>query len=153
MDWEGLVRGAAEACCRVGLPDVREEVKKAAMYFSLAQVKKEMNSDKYKKLDKIKNINCRYMQSYMDKSLEDSRLEFRWLTIMLDDHAGPVSRHEDLSSVPRGSGGGQEKSPSLLLSCQAYIVLRAGKDPELSQKDRSVYLRAVTKLRSDLESK
>ena len=25
MDWEGLVRGTAEACSRVGLPDVREE--------------------------------------------------------------------------------------------------------------------------------
>ena len=63
MDWEGLARGAEEACSRVGLPNVseedilREEVKKAAMYFSLAQVKKEMNIDKYRKLDKIKNIN------------------------------------------------------------------------------------------------
>ena len=44
-----------------------------------------MNSDKYKKLDKIKNLDCRYMQEYRkDKSLEDSRLEFRWLTNMLD---------------------------------------------------------------------
>ena len=33
--------------------------REATMYFSLAQVKKEMNSDKYKKLDKIKNINRR----------------------------------------------------------------------------------------------
>ena len=55
------------------------------MYFSLAEVKKEMNSDKYKKLDQIRHLDCRSMQSYMkDKSLEDNRLQFWWLTNILD---------------------------------------------------------------------
>ena len=38
------------------------------------------------KLDKIKNEDLRKPQKYMEKiSLEDSRLEFRWRTGMLDN--------------------------------------------------------------------
>jgi hypothetical protein len=91
MDWEGITREAREACSRIGLPDVtkkyipREDIKEAIMYNNMSVVKGEMQSDKYKKLDKIKYADCRYMQPYMrEKSLEDSRLEFRWMTDMLD---------------------------------------------------------------------
>ena len=147
----------------MGLPDVREEdiprekVKEAVLYFNLAEVKKEMNSPNYKKLDKIKHLDCRYMQEYMkNKSLEDSRLEFKWLTDMLDTRTTMPGRYGGVRTCPHcleGREGGQEESPSHMLICQAYSSLRVGKDPELSQKDRSSYLRAVIKLRSDLESK
>ena len=90
------------------------------MYFSLAEVKKEMNSDKYKKLDHIKHLDCRYMQPYMkNKSLEDSRLEFRWLTDMLDTKTTMPGRYgggRTCPDCPEGREGGQEESPSHMLS-------------------------------------
>ena len=116
-----------------------------------------MNSDNYKKLDKIKNLDCRYMQEYRkDKSLEDSRLEFRWLTDMLDTRTTMPGRYggrRTCPHCPEGRERGQEESPSHLLVCEAYSGLRAGKDPELVRKDRVCYLREVIKVRSDLESR
>ena len=67
MGWEGLAKEAGETCLKVGLPDVRvkdiprEKVKEAVMFYSVAEVKKEMNNDKYKKLEKIKYLDCRQM--------------------------------------------------------------------------------------------
>ena len=73
----------------VGLPDVakkdihREDIKKAMKFHHLAKLKREM--DPYKKLNKIKLKDCTKMAEYMkEKSLEDSRLKFKWLTGMLD---------------------------------------------------------------------
>lgn len=163
MGWEGLAREAAEACFKVGLPDVREKdiprekVVEAVMYHEVAEVKKEMGSARYKKLDKIKNLDCRAMQQYMkDKSLEDSRLEFRWLTDMIDTRTTMPGRYggrRTCPHCPEGREGGQEESPSHLLSCLAYSGLRVGKDPELVRQDRCIYLREVIKVRSELESK
>ena len=82
--WEGLTREVKETCSKIGLPDVtkkylsREKIKEAIMYQNMAEVKSEMQSKNNKKLDKIKYADCRSMQPYMkEKSLEDSRLEFR----------------------------------------------------------------------------
>ena len=125
------------------------------MFYSLAEVKKEMSSNRYKKLDQIRHLDCRSMQSYMkDKSLEDSRLQFRWLTNMLDTRTLMPGRYGRRRTCPHchdGREGGQEESPSHLLSCQAYIGLRAGKDPELVRKDRVMYLRKVIQVRNELE--
>ena len=97
------------------------------------------------------------MQQYMkDKSLEDSRLEFRWLTDMLDTRttmAGRYGGRRTCPHCPEGREGGQEESPSHLLSCLAYSGLRVGKDPELVRQDRCSYLREVIKVRSELELK
>ena len=135
----------------------REKVKEAVMFYSVAEVKKEMNSDKYKKLEKIKYLDCRQMQLYMkDKSLEDSRLKFRWLTDMLDTRTTMPGRYggrRTCPHCPEGREGGQEESPSHLLSYLAYSGLREGKDPKLVRKDRICYLREVIKVRKDLESK
>ena len=93
----------APSCKGEGHPQLaREKVVEAVMYYEVAEVKKEMGSAGYKKLDKIKNQDCRAMQQYKkDKSLEDSRLEFRWLTDMIDTrNTMPVRREEDLSSLP-----------------------------------------------------
>ena len=163
MGWDGLAKEADEACRKVGLPDVRRveiprgQVKEAVLYFSVAEVKQEMNSTKYKKLEKIKYLDGRQMQQYMkDKSLEDSRLEFRWLTEMLDTRTTMPGRYggrRTCPHCPEGREGGQEESPSHLLSCLAYRGLRVGKDPELVRKDRCRYLREVIKVRSELEAK
>ena len=91
-----------------------------------------------------------------DKSLEDSRLEFRWLTNMLDTRTTMPGRYggrRTCPHCPEGREGGQEESPSHLLWCQAYSSLRGGMDPELVRQDRVRYLRKVIKVRSELESK
>ena len=89
MNWEGLAKEARELCGSLGLPDVakqdihREDIKSAVMYHNLKTVKAEMAP--LKKLSLIKNSVCREMAAYMtEKSLEDSRLEFLWLTNVLD---------------------------------------------------------------------
>ena len=163
MNWEGITREAREACSRIGLPDVtkkyisREDIKEAIMYDNMSVVKGEMQSEKYKKLDKIKYTDCRYMQPYMrEKSLEDSRLEFLWQTNMLDTRTtmpGRYGRKKTCPHCPAGQEEGQEESPDHLLVCQAYSSLREGMDPELVRRDRVVYLRQVIKVRKDLESK
>ena len=163
MGWDGITKEAKEACSKIGLDDVtkkfipREKIKEAIMYHSMAEVKEEMQSKKYKKLDKIKYGDCRYMQPYMkEKSLEDSRIEFCWLTNMLDTRTtmpGRYGRKTTCQHCPAGRENGQEESPDHLLVCEAYSSLREGKDPELVRKDRVMYLRQVIKVRKDLESK
>ena len=135
----------------------REKVKEAVMFYSVTEVNKERSSDRCKKLDQIRHLDCRSMQSSMkDKSLEYSRLEFRWLTNMLGTRTTMPGRSGGRRTCPHcseGREGGQGESPSHLLSCQAYISLRAGKDPELVRKDRVMYLRKVIQVRNELESK
>ena len=54
----------------MGLTDVRrlnipgEKVKEAVMFYSVAEVKKEMNSVRYKKLGIIKHLDCRDAEIY-----------------------------------------------------------------------------------------
>ena len=92
MGWEGLAKEAKELCVQLGLPDVskkdihREDIKSAVTYHNLKKVKEEMGP--LKKLELIKYSDCRKMAPYMEeKSLEDSRLEFLWLTDMLDSRS------------------------------------------------------------------
>jgi hypothetical protein len=80
--WGGLTEEVTAICKEVGLPDGckeyldRKEVQEAMLHHHLIDLKQEMKG--MTKLDRISNNECRYMQSYMlDKSLEDSRLEFR----------------------------------------------------------------------------
>ena len=134
MNWEGITGEAREACSRIGLPDVtkkyisREDIKEAIMYDNMSVVKGEMQSEKYKKLDKIKYADCRYMQPYMrEKSLEDSRLEFRWMTDMLDTRTtmpGRYRRKKTYPHCPAGQEEVQEESPDHLLVCEAYSSRR-----------------------------
>ena len=70
-----------------------------------------------------------------------------------DDYAaGRYGGRRTCPHCPEGREGGQEESPSHLLSCKAYSGLRVGKDPELVMKDRCRYLRDVIKVRKDLKS-
>ena len=86
MNWEGL---AKDLCKRLGFPVVtqkyipREDIKSAVIYNNVKTVKDKMAL--MKKLSLIKYSDCREMADYMkEKSLEDSRLEFLWLTDRLD---------------------------------------------------------------------
>ena len=91
-----------------------------------------------------------------EKSVEDSRLEFRWMTDMLDTWttmAGRYGRKKTCPHCPAGQEEGQEESPDHLLVCQAYSSLRKGMDPEPVRRDGVMYLRQVIKVRVALESK
>ena len=121
MGWDGLTREVKEACSKIGLEDItekyisREKIKEAILYHNMNEVKEEMQSEKYKKLDKIKYGDCREIQPYMkEKSLEDSRIEFLWLTDMLDTRTtmpGRYGRKKTCPHCPAGREDGQEESP------------------------------------------
>ena len=108
----------------MGLTDVSrlsipgEKVKEAVMFYSVAEVKKEMNSVRYKKLGIIKHLDCRDAEIY-------ERQEFRGQLARVpgahkhaqhkDHHAGLVWRKKDLSSLPsgaRGRTGGVSQPPA-----------------------------------------
>lgn len=162
MGWEGIAKEARELCSKVGLPDVakkdihRNDIKEAMKYHHLANLRDEMKP--YRKLDKIKFKDCSKMADYMtEKSLEDSRLEFKWLTGMLDSRvtmSGKYKHSRFPTSCPHCSEGravGLAESPDHWMICRAYENLRQGKDPELVQRDRPGYLRAVIAKRKELE--
>ena len=161
MGWEGLAKEAKELCGKLGLPDVtkrvihREEIKSAVACYNLKTIKEEMAP--YQKLDKIKNRDCRKMEPYMsEKSLEDSRLEFLWLTDMLDTRTTMPGKYKRQLFCPHCSAGralGATETPDHFLRCDAYREFREGVDPELNQRDRARYLRNVIRKREELEKK
>ena len=165
----------AEICLRAGLPNVckqyvkREAVVAAMESHHLMEIKKEM--EPLKKLAKIKLMDTRRMQSYMkQKSLENSRTEFKWETNMIDTRINMKGKYEKdkyecphcfVGSHPGGrtitsdhlssQPGGRLETSDHLLVCSAYADLRQGVDPELVTEDRASYLRQVVRRRSKLE--
>ena len=143
-------------CQSVGLPNAclkylhREEVKEAILHHHLITLKQEMT--KLSKLDRISNKDCRHMQSYMvQKSLEDSRLEFRWRTSMLDCRAWMPGKYNGMKACPHcraGRESGEEESGVHWLSCDAYSPVRQNLDPELVAADRLQFLRKVQLVRA-----
>ena len=108
------------------------------------------------KVDKIKNEDLRKPQKYMEKiSLEDSRLEFRWRTGMLDNRGcmGKKYKIKECPHCPEGREEGVEETSYHWLTCQAYLEPRHGIDPELVLKDRMIYLRRVQYMRKSLEAR
>jgi hypothetical protein len=158
MGWEGLAMEAKELCAMLGLPDVtkkdigRRDIKEAVMYNNIMCIKKEM--EPLQKLDKIRHDDFRQMASYMlEKSLEDSRLEFLWLTDMLDSRT-TMSKKYSSPYCPHCAAGqvlGAVESPDHWMSCEAYREYRDGLNPDIVQKDRFVYLRKVLRNRKELE--
>ena len=158
MGWEGLAKEAKELCVHLGLPDVskkdihREDIKSAVMYHNVKKLKDEMGP--LKKLELIKYTDCRKMAPYMtEKSLENSRLEFLWLTDMLDSRT-TMSKKYNSPYCPHCAAGqvlGAVESPQHWLTCEAYREFRDGVDPELVRKDRVSYLRKVISKRKVLE--
>ena len=160
MGWGGLTREVEEICSTVGLPNActqfisREKVLEHIKLSSLRKLKLEMQS--LSKLDSIKNEDLRRPQKYMEEvSLEDSRLEFRWRTGMLDNRGcmGKKYTSKACPHCPEGRQEGVEETSSHWLTCEAYAELRHGMNPELVLKDRIIYLRRVQKLRKMLEAR
>ena len=165
MGWEGITKEATDICKKVGLPDVaikdirRDDVIFAMKYHHMANLKEEMRP--YDKLERIKNKDCSDMQAYMrDKSLEDSRLEFKWETNMLDSRTTMKNKYKNTKfpkscpHCPEGRAVGVAETLSHWMTCSAYGDLhKEGKDPEYIQKDRLRFLREVIKRREELEKK
>ena len=147
-----------EICCKLGLPNAckqfikREDVLENIKLSSLKKLKLEMEG--LTKLESMKNKDLRKPQIYMNRvSLEDSRLEFRWRTGMLDNR-GCMGKKYSSKACPHCEEGRQEgvEETSLhWLSCEAYRELRHGLDPELVIEDRLKYLSRVQELRKELE--
>ena len=157
--WGGITQEVVDICLEVGLKNAceeyvsREDVREAMMYHHLNILKKEM--DALKKLDRISKDDCRYMQDYMTKkSLEDSRLEFRWRTSMLDCRAWMPGKYGGQKACPyclEGREAGEEESGVHWLTCSAYTRFRQGLDPEAVFEDRMRFLRMVQLVRLELE--
>ena len=149
-----------EICYAVGLPNActqfisREKVLEHIKLSSLKKLKLDMQG--LSKLDRIKNEYLRKPQKYMEQiSLEDSRLEFRWRSGMLDNRGcmGKKYNSKACPHCPEGRQGGVEETSSHWLTCQAYLELRHGIDPELVLKDRIIYIRRVQEMRKTLEAR
>ena len=161
QSWEGLTWEVSEICRLAGLPDVcqhyikREEVVEALVNHHLVDIRKEM--EPLKKLSKIRTRDTRKMQGYMkQKSLENSRTEFKWETNMIETRMNMKGKYEkDKYQCPHcflgiQPGGSLETSDHLMV-CSAYQDLREGIDPELRLEDRAPYLRQVVLRRGRLE--
>ena len=74
---------------------------------------------------------------------------------MLDNRGcmGKKYASKSCPHCPEGREEGVEETSLHWLTCQAYIGLRHGMDPELVLKDRIVYIRRVQELRKTLESR
>ena len=127
-NWGGLTEEVSMICETVGLKNVcevflsRDEVKDAMLHHHLGGLRDEMKQRK--KLDRISDKDCHYMQSYMlRKSLEDSRLEFKYRTSMLDCRAWMPAKYGGVKACPHcpeGREAGLEESGVHWLTCQAY---------------------------------
>ena len=100
--------------------------------------------EQMKHLDKckmIRNVDFRVVQPYMmKKSLQQSRVEFLWRTMMIDTRTTMKSKYKkDKYSCPHCDEGREkgelETSEHLLNSCSAYSDLREGINPELIIED------------------
>ena len=141
----------------MGLPDTcttfvpRDKVKEAVMYHHLKLLKEEYSMEKLKHL---KDTDIRYMQGYMKRaSLEDARLEFRYRVGMLDNRANMGKRYK-YKHCPHCPAGREDKvveSSEHWMTCEAYVELRRGLDPEANLSDRIKYIRSVQILRIELE--
>ena len=99
----------------------------------------------------IGNRDITVIQPYM--SLQQSRMEFLWDTMMIDTRTTLKSNYEkDKYSCPHCDEGREQgvlETPSLLLvSCSAY---GEGTNPELVLQDRAQFLTRATGRRKEIE--
>ena len=156
--WDGLTKEVIEICKKVGLPNgctqyiPMDEIKKAIMMSNAQEIKEQMQG--LTKLENIMQEDLRFCQDYIKSlSLEDARLEFRWRTGMLDNRANMGRRYSG-KTCPHCEAGREDgaiESSQHWLSCEAYVELRAGLDPEYDLDDRVVFLRRVQIHRTTLE--
>ena len=102
----------------------------------------------------MKNTDLRYMQTNVSHvSLENSRLEFRYRTRMLDNRAdmGKQYSFNYCPHCPAGRHDGVIENSQHWLECSAYSKFRIGTDPENVLEDRITYIRRVQLLKEQLE--
>ena len=163
MGWPGLISEVKDICKKVGLQDVttkylcRKEIFENIQLYDMKIAKEQM-----KHLDKckmIRNLDFRVVQPYMmKKSLQQSRVEFLWRTMMIDTRTTMKSKYKkDKYSCPHCDEGrekGELETPEHLLnSCSAYSYLREGINPELIIEDRAQFLIRAIGRRKELEIK
>ena len=159
--WQGITQEVQDICRVMGLQDAtkvrlsRKEVKDTMSLHSLSIIKKEMEGKT--KCDQIYNRDFRKIQDFMkQKSLENARMEFLWLTNMIDTRTTMKAKYNKKYNCPHCREGIEEgtlESPLHLIDCQAYSDLRQGINPEQNYEDRAVYLRKVITRRKALEGK
>ena len=90
-----------------------------------------------------------------DKSLQQSKKEFLWDTMMIDTRTTMKCKYKkDKYECPHCVEGRVLETPShLLLSCAAYSGLREGSDPEGVLEDRAIFLTRAVGRRKELENK
>ena len=83
-------------------------------------------------------------------------MEVLWLTDMIDTRSTMKGKYNKKYTCPHCQEGrdlGTIETPTHLMSCQAYLNLREGINPDEDFKDRAGYLREVIARRKELESK
>ena len=159
--WKGLGAEVKEICKLYGLPDAtekyiyREEIKKAVLYHNLKIVKEELAG--LEKTRALSSKDLREMQPFMlEKSLANGRLEFLWLTNMLDSRSTMKGKYnkDDIycPHCPEGKQMNILETPQHWMICVIYQDLRLGIDPELILTDRPGFLRKVIEKRKELEA-
>ena len=161
--WLGWADEVQDICKKVGLQDVtkkyicRKEIFENIQCYDMKIVKEKMAT--LEKCQYIRNRDFRVIQPYMlEKSLQQSRIEFIWDTMMIDTRTTMKSKYEkDKYSCPHCDEGREQgvlETPShLLVSCSAYADLRAGINPELVLQDRAQFLNRAIGRRKELESR
>ena len=127
MGWPGLTREVQDICKKVGLQDVtkkyicRKEIYENIQCYDMKIVKEKMAT--LEKCQYIRNRDLRVIQPYMlEKSLQQSRMEFLWDTMMIDTQTTMKSKYEkDKYSCPHCDEGREQgvlETPSHLhVSC------------------------------------
>ena len=89
----------------------------------------------------------------LEKSREDSRLDFRWRTCKLDCRAWMPGKYAGARACPHCPAGSesQEAETGEHWLTKAYSELRQGINPELCSKDILKYLWQIQLVRLELE--
>ena len=135
----------------------RKEISEYIQFYNMKIAKEKMAI--LEKCQHIRNRDVRVIQPYMfEKSLQQSRMEFLWDTMMIYTRTTMKSKYQkDKYSCPHCDEGREQgvlETPShLLISCSAYEDLREGINPELVLQDRAQFLTRAIGRRKELEIK
>ena len=157
QEWEGLASEVQEICLEVGLRDActeyvsRKEAFEAITFHNMKVVKEEMEAKAPKKLKHMRKLDCSKQQAFMKQaSLQDSRLEFLWLSNILDTRTTRGNKYSNkfcphCREGAGGQGGGVSSTPGGILR-GVYADLRYRLDPLLGQHDRNLFLKQAIRV-------
>ena len=155
MGFPGLGHEVREICKELGLPDAtrmdinKKEVKEAIQLSSLREVKAEMAGKT--KLQELALCDLREAQSYMDWSVEESRMAFRLQNRMLDCRDNMPARYKRdkicraCQPSPATGMEGQEETQEHLEVCPGYGELWQGLGPLTPRSRVKYFMKLKTK--------